>query len=189
MADAADDLEYLIQEIHTKLEALRAVEAGSPPAAIPTPIPYGFGNLKRNENAAPPRVIWIEQGGRCDSGRLKGIEAETIGIDICRLQIGIWATSKAEARKIWRRLRAASHRVTFGPNANWVGWEFPTELEGKWLENGRELLLATVELNLPVPRHVPGEIEEVTPEGHRLKVELENPADDTDIETVFSNWP
>ncbi len=188
MASADDALEFLIEEFHTEFERLRAVEAKSRSEPKPAPIDYDFGNLARNQNDFPPRTIWIEQGGSFDAGRIKGLEGETLATGVTRNQVGFWFPSKAECRKALFDMNIATHRTAYGPNVRWLSWEFPTEVEGRWYENGAALMIATVEVLLPVPKEVPGETVQVMPEGHEQKAQYDDPDGVTDPATAFSNW-
>jgi hypothetical protein len=195
----------VVVELMDSLERVRGVENTSPIA-----VQYDFGNLREAQIARPPRLIWKNQGGLAleqvnsppivvtlEDGTTQST-TQTVGYRRNNYLLRIWENDPESAEILLDQLVTAAQLVD--RNDRFVferaPWQFITETEARWNENGRALIDVTVGVRVPIAKQPIGEVVDVIVRGSKFRAGIENPANepldqyDYDVDRISpDSWP
>lgn len=176
--------ELVIDSLMTQLAEVRRIEDSSP-----TTIEHDFGNLKDAEHGRPPRVIWVHRGGLAvtpDIAPTEEGEPASAGYRVATYVARLWMPDVQQCEELLDQLVTASRFIDRPQAISFVNqrYEFPTQVEGKWLERG-QIIDATVLIRSSVPAEPRGSTEDVTVVGSEWRAGIANPADEPDDEVEY----
>ncbi len=188
-----------IDTLMDKLFTVRNIEK-----TLPHKIKHEFGKLSDVLHAAPPRIVWIYQGGKAlekvPAPDVVGDQPEktvpAVGYRRSDYLARIWAPDLERAEIILDQLVTAS-RLTDYPDKyvfENMNYTVPTELEGKWLELG-SVIDAQIGIRSSVPAVPVGTDIDVIVAGNEFRAGYEIPSGEDledsvyDVDRLTGPWP
>lgn len=190
---AESEFRVLVRAVHAQLDVILTAEGRAVPDLT----------LERKiwndaTDPAPPRMCWIEHGGRFARTANPIVPATLtepiapqptfLGAREAMAGIKIWHTSEEHAAHVLDRLWMATDR-TFPDRFMWdaagASYEFRSQTVGPGMRHGVEVIVVNVPVWVPVAKNYDGEFEEVTVEGHQIRVGIANPPTEADATVQF----
>lgn len=194
----------VVKALMEKLTEVRSVEK-----YLPNEIPYDFGNLADAVRSRAPRLIWKNRGGviletvnapsiqTVSSG---GVPSTTLAVGYNRSNyvVRIWERDPALAEIILSELVTASRLMDRSDQVvvEKMPWDFITETEGKWLENGAAIIDATIGIRASAAKEPIGSTADVVVAGSEFRAgintdgNLSDPNDaEFDVNRLTGAWP
>lgn len=182
--------ELVIDSLMAKLTEVRTIEESEP-----AEVKHEFGNLEDAKGSRPPRVVWLHRAGIALTNDVKPAtegDPPIAGTRVARYTARIWMRDVESCENLLDQLVTASkmlpqNLVSFRNQP----YEFPTQVEGRWLESG-QLIDATVLVSANVFNEPRGATELVEVQSSQLRAGIENPIgedpDDEDAEYDVNRW-
>ncbi len=195
---AESEFRVLVQAVHSQLETILTAEG----RAVP-PLTLERKVWNDTTDPPPPRICWIEHGGRFARTANPIVPATLtppvapqpvfLGAREAMAGIKIWHTTEEHAAHVLDRLWMATDR-TYPDRFLWddarAQYEFRSQAVGPGMRHGVEVVTVQVPIWIPVARDYDGEFEIVTVAAHQLRVGIANPPDedDDDVEYDVDRW-
>jgi hypothetical protein len=182
----------VINELHEKLEAVRAIERTEPAV-----LPFGFGNLRDKAHGSPPRLVWEHARGLAlTSDKVPAIleegEAPPAGYRAAVYTVRIWMPAGDEDRdeglceEVLDQLVTATRLLADPDRASLDGMPYtvPTQTDGSWTQKG-QVIDATVTIRVPVPAEPVDPDAEVTITSTEIRTGIESPSGEAESATDY----
>jgi hypothetical protein len=176
-----------------KLDEILAAEGRD----VPT---VAFGKVEWKEGMRAPRLHWMQPGGTftllsnvANAGEPEGVHSR-LGFRVARSRVALWHVSPEHVEHMLDRLWMATDRSTGGEAFRWqtASYDYPTETEGPWLQNGHSVIVLSLPVELAVAGEYDGETTLVTVTGSQFRAGIENPVgedpNDVDAEYDVNRW-
>lgn len=158
------ELKKLI-DVDLQTEFIRLAQIAANDSSLSTPA-FGYGNLAKNENDAPPKIVFTSPSGQFDPGKGTGgvkvvsslgdVGLPPIGALVARVVIWIWGTDSQCCWDIFRILVPAIRNKVGGPNSRYREYQELTEENDHWMGFG-SILSVTVDFDLYLSGQVSNE--------------------------------
>jgi hypothetical protein len=172
----ADAVAELISALQSKLREVRNVNGNQP-----TDVPFVESNLRDEEHAATPaRVAWVwEEIDVEDTTEMVAGSEEPIAIRylVANHNVRILHKDREQCVALLMDLVTASHNL---PQPDRFDWDqrpgrFETQVDGKLIEGGRQLIIKRCLIRIPIPAEPVGTTEDVIVLGPEIRAGIENP--------------
>ncbi len=155
-----------------------------------------FGKLTWTEQARAPRIAWEHHGGSFTSqanvpsapaDEDGNVPTPSLGYRVARTRVALWHISPEHLEHMLERLWLATSRTTGGEAFRWqtAVYEYPTETEGPWLQNGHSVIVLSLPVEIPVAGEFDGETTPVEITSTEIRTGIESPAGEDITATAY----
>jgi len=152
-----------------------------------------FGKIDWKEGMRAPRLHWMQPGGSftlssnvADTGDGELVRS-SIGFRVARSRVAIWHVSAEHVEHLLDRLWMATNRSQGGEAFRWqtATYDYPTETEGPWLQNGHSVIVLSLPVELAVAGEYDGERVLVEVQDSEFRAGIRNPPDEAEATTAW----
>jgi hypothetical protein len=134
-------LANVVADIHTQLATIDSALATAQPAAL-------LGSVYLNEQAAPPRVVWVALRGKPGALDPRGTTPRAFGCRYLDVACHIWGADAAATDALLNEVHNAARR-SLGAGARWLAEEWPQQTGDEIAECGT-LAIVVFEFRIPI---------------------------------------
>lgn len=170
-------------DVDIQAEFIRLARIAANSSTLVPPI-FQYGNLVKNENDAPPKLVWTSPSGQFDPGKgTGGVNPPSsfgapgtipIGQLVPRVALWIWGIDSQACWDLFRLIVPAIRNKAGGPNSRYREYQETTEEQDHWMGLGAVVSIS-IDFDLALSGQVPNERALRACTGHTHVVTLAGP--------------